>query len=114
EPEAHFEKANTADGVAGLLAFALGLVPALAKAEVERCWSGLRPGSPDGLPLIGPVPGCDNVFVAAGHFRAGIQLSIGTAELVSEWFRGEPTSVPLDAFRLDRAPDIGMRPAFRS
>jgi glycine oxidase len=114
EPEARFEKANTADGVAGLLDFALGLVPALAKAEVEKCWSGLRPGSPDGLPFIGPVPGYDSVFVAAGHFRAGIQLSIGTAQVIAELFQGKPTSVPMDAFRLDRAPQAGVRPAFRS
>jgi len=114
EPEALFEKANTADGVAGLLDFALGLVPALGRAEVEKCWSGLRPGSPDGLPFIGPVPGYDNVFVAAGHFRAGIQLSLGTAQVVTELFQGKPTGVPLDAFRLDRTPQRGVRPAFRS
>ena len=114
EPEALFEKANTADGVAGLLDFAIGLVPALGKAEVEKCWSGLRPGSPDGLPFIGPVPGWNNVFVAAGHFRAGVQLSIGTARVITELFEGRPTSVSLGAFRLGREPATGARPAFRS
>src|SRR5262249_10469403 len=57
EPEAQFEKANTAEAVSELLGFALRLVPALASAELVKCWSGLRPATPDGLPFIGPVPG---------------------------------------------------------
>jgi glycine oxidase len=114
EPGALFEKANTAEGVAGLLGFAMELVPLLGLVEVEKCWSGLRPGSPDGLPFIGPVPGWEKVFVAAGHFRAGIQLSIGTGQVIAELFQGKPTSVTLDAFRLDRTPQTGVKPAFRS
>jgi glycine oxidase len=114
EPEAGFEKANTPEAVARLKEFAIGAVPALAAAEVEKCWAGLRPGSPDGLPFIGPVPGWGNVFVAAGHFRAGVQLSVGTAQVIAELFQGKPTSVPLDAFRLDREPQTDTRPAFRS
>ena len=114
EPEAGFERWATPRGVGELLGFATGLFPEWAAAEVERCWAGLRPGSPDGLPFIGPVPGWDNVFVAAGHFRAGIQLSIGTGQVTAELFQGKPTSVPLDAFRLDRTPEAQVRPAFRS
>jgi glycine oxidase len=114
EPEALFEKANTAEGVGDLLAFATRMVPALASAELERCWSGLRPGTADGLPFIGPVPGWENVFITAGHFRAGIQLSIGTAQVVAEHFTGKPTSLPLDCFGVDRNPIRGVRAAFRS
>jgi glycine oxidase len=114
EPEAGFEKWATAAGVTELIGFATGLFSGWRTAEVEKCWAGLRPGSPDGLPFVGPVPGWDNVFVATGHFRAGIQLSIGTARVIAELFQGKPTSVPLDAFRLDRTPATGTRPAFRS
>jgi glycine oxidase len=114
EPEAGFEKWATPRGVTELLGFATRLFPEWATAEVEKCWAGLRPGSPDGLPFIGPVPGWGNVFVAAGHFRAGVQLSIGTAQVIAELFQGKPTSVPLNAFRLDREPQTGARPAFRS
>jgi glycine oxidase len=114
EPEALFEKANTAEAVADLLEFATRMVPALASAELERCWSGLRPGSPDGLPFIGPVPGWDNVFVAAGHFRAGVQLSIGTAQAMAELFTGQTTCVPLEAFAVGRKRVVGVRAAFRS
>jgi glycine oxidase len=114
EPEAGFEKANTAEGVAELLSLATRLVPGLAAAELERCWSGLRPGTKDGLPFIGPVPGWDNVFVAAGHFRAGVQLSIGTAQAISELFTGKLTCVPLEAFAVGRRPTSAGMTAFRS
>jgi glycine oxidase len=102
EEHAGFDKRNTAAGVQGLLELATRLVPALVEAPVEKCWAGLRPGSRDGLPFIGRVPSCPNVIVAAGHFRAGIQLSAGTALLVKEMILGETPSVPLDAFRVDR------------
>jgi glycine oxidase len=102
EDDVGFDKRTTAEAVQGLLAFAAGLVPELAVAHVERCWAGLRPGSPDGLPFLGAVPGIDNLFVAAGHFRAGIMLSAGTGLVMSELLTGQPPSVPLEAFRLDR------------
>lgn len=114
EPEAGFEKANTPEGVEGLKAFAFDLCPELRHAEVEKCWSGLRPGSPDGLPYIGRVPGLANVFAAVGHGRAGVQNSIGTALIVRELFTGIPSGLPADAFHLDRVPDKTSRPAFRS
>ncbi|WP_439621826.1 NAD(P)/FAD-dependent oxidoreductase [Gemmata sp.] len=114
EPEARFEKANTAAAIAELVALATRTVPALASAEQVKCWSGLRPGSPDGLPFIGPVPGWDNVHVATGHFRAGVQLSLGTARLVTEMLTGRPSCVPSTAFAVDRTPHSGGKPAFRS
>ncbi len=102
EELAGFDKRNTADGVQGLLALATRLVPALRESAVECCWAGLRPGSPDGLPFLGRVPAVRNLLVAAGHFRAGIQLSPGTALLMKELILGEPLSLPLEAFRPDR------------
>ena len=114
EPEAGFEKANTPQGVRDLTEFAHQLVPELRAAAIEKTWAGLRPGSPDGMPFIGPVPGYDNIFAAAGHFRAGVQLSVGTAEVVRDLVLGRPPAVPIDAFRLDRVPDLTARPAFRS
>jgi glycine oxidase len=102
EEDVGFDKHNTAAAIADLLELAQKLVPSLASAHLERSWAGLRPGSPDGLPFIGPVPGIDNLFVAAGHFRAGIQLSPGTALALTETFLGKPLTVPLEPFRLDR------------
>jgi glycine oxidase len=77
-------------------------VPALADATVEHSWAGLRPGSPDGLPYLGRVPGWDNLFVAAGHFRAGLQLSPATGLALARCLLGQAPPVPLDAFRLER------------
>jgi glycine oxidase len=114
EPEAGFEKANTAQAVSDLISFACGLVPALATAELVKCWSGLRPGTADGLPYIGRVPDQENLFIATGHFRAGVQLSLGTAQAITELLMGRPTCVPLAAFAVGRPPARVSRNAFRS
>ena len=114
EPEAGFEKVTTPEGVSELLAFARKTVPVLADAVLETSWAGLRPGSPDGLPFIGSVPGWGDVFVAAGHFRAGVQLSLGTAQAITELLTGVPTYVDLDAFAVDRKPQASAKSAFRS
>lgn len=97
-----FDKRTTAAAMQSLLSFALDLVPALEGAIFERCWAGLRPGTPDRLPYLGRVADLENLFLAAGHFRAGLQLSTGTALLLGELLRGEATSISLDAFALDR------------
>jgi glycine oxidase len=102
EEQVGFDRRTTAAAIRDLLDFATRLVPDLAAAHLERSWAGLRPGSPDGLPFLGPVPGIDNLFVAAGHFRAGIQLSPATGLVLSECLRGLPPSLPIEAFALDR------------
>jgi glycine oxidase len=101
EEDAGFDKHTTAGAIADLLQFACSLVP-LADAPVERCWAGLRPASPDGLPYLGPVPGFDTLFVAAGHFRWGIQMSPATGVLMKELLMGQRTMLPMEAFRVGR------------
>lgn len=107
EEEAGFDARPTAAGVAGLLALAGELAPELAEAPFERAWAGLRPGSADGLPYLGRIPGFANLHVAAGHFRAGFELSAGSALVMAELILGEAPSVPLEAFRPDRTPPPG-------
>lgn len=102
EEEVGFAKANTASAVAGLLDLAIQLVPGLATAELERTWSGLRPYAEGGLPLIGRSPTARNVYVAAGHFRAGLQLSPITAEVLVQMLLGEPTTLDCTPFACDR------------
>ena len=114
EPEAGFAKGNTPEGVAGLTSFARDLVPGLRECEVEATWSGLRPGSADGLPTIGPVPGHPNVIAAVGHGRAGIQLSLGTAAVVEALVTGGVSPVDPAGFAFDRPADATARPTFRS
>jgi glycine oxidase len=107
EPEAGFAKHTTKDGTNTLVAFASANLPGLFR-DCER------PGSPDGWPFIGRVPGVANVVAAVGHYRAGVQLSLGTARFVSELLTNRPTCVPLAAFALDRVIGSQPRPAFRS
>jgi len=97
-----FDRSTTPGGIEGLLRFAISLVPALADAQFERCWAGLRPGTLDGLPYLGRVPGAENAFVAAGHFRSGLQLSPGTAVAMAKLVRGEQPAIDLAPFRVDR------------
>jgi glycine oxidase len=65
----------TGAGLAALLEGARGLLPQLGESGFRSAWAGLRPGTPDGLPLIGPFPGCEGLSVATGHFRYGVLLS---------------------------------------
>ncbi len=97
-----FDKRNTAGAVAGLIHFATELIPTLANAHLERSWAGLRPGSIDGLAIIGHVSGTKNLFVASGHFRSGLQLSPATAMLIRQLILGQEPSIPLHAFACDR------------
>jgi glycine oxidase len=79
-----FRKRTTKRGIGTLRRGAVGLVPGLRLAKVTSAWAGLRPGSPDGLPVIGLLPGYKNVWVATGHFRNGILLAPVTGLLVSQ------------------------------
>ena len=96
EEEAGFDRRTTAGGVAGLLEFACRLVPGLSEATVERTWAGLRPVSPDALPLIGPVPGCEGLVLAAGHGRNGLQMSPVTGVLVRQQILRQPPCLPAE------------------
>ena len=86
-----FKKRTTAAGVGGLIRFAISLVPELADATVERTWSGLRPGSPAGVPYLGRVAAFTNLFAAAGHFRCGLQNSPATGRFMRELLLGQET-----------------------
>jgi glycine oxidase len=115
EEDAGFDTRPTAGGVAGLIDEAVRLCPVLAEAEVERAWAGLRPGSVDARPYLGPLPGLDNAFVAAGHRRSGLQLATGTAEVLAALVLGRPSPIDLAPFRVDREPaSAGADDAFRS
>ena len=102
EEDVGFDRRTTARAIAELLSFAQRIAPALGVLPVERTWAGLRPGSVDELPYIGTVPGAENLIVATGHFRSGIELSPGTARIIRALVLGEQPEVPVEAFRLDR------------
>jgi glycine oxidase len=98
-----FDKRNTTEAVDDLLQFAGDVAPALREAQLEQSWAGLRPSTVDGLPYFGRIPNLSNAFVAAGHFRSGLQLSPGTAVIMGRLIRDEPLQFDLTPFRLDRS-----------
>ncbi|KAL1309089.1 uncharacterized protein [Arachis hypogaea] len=66
---------------------------------------GLRPYMPDGKPMIGPVPGLSNVYLAAGHEGGGLSMALGTAEMVADTVLGHPTKVDCAPFAVHRVLD---------
>ena len=104
EEEVGFDRRVTGDGVAWLLDLARTLCPGLLGGEVVETWSGLRPGSDTGEPMIGPVPGLEGLWVAAGHFRTGAKEAPATGALVAAALAGEAPDPLLAAF----APPVGV------
>lgn len=84
EHNAGFDDRPTASAALGLIQTTARFAPGLLEFPIERTWAGLRPGSRDGAPVIGRVPGLKNAFVATGHFRSGLTLAPGTAELIEK------------------------------
>jgi glycine oxidase len=82
--EVGFDRRITAAGVGQMLQCAAGLIPDLADATFLRAWVGLRPGSPDGMPILGAVPGWKGITLATGHFRNGILLAPITGQLIAD------------------------------
>ena len=102
ESNVGFNKENTAEGVGGLLQFAQSIVPCLKEATFECAWAGLRPRSIDGLPYLGYVADYENLLMAAGHYRDGLQLSPITARLIRQLICGETTDLSLEPFSCSR------------
>jgi glycine oxidase len=114
EENVGFESMPTSQVTRELLDLAIRLCPVLSEAEVEATWAGLRPGSFDSKPYIGQAPGYENVIVASGHKRAGLQLAPATAELVVDIVLGRTPRLDLSPFRLNREPEPAGTDAFRS
>jgi glycine oxidase len=93
-----YDARPTAAGIAGLLALVPRIAPRLADATFSSAWAGLRPGTADGRPLIGRLPGWQGVTMAAGHFRDGILLAPITGELVADLLARRRPRLPLDSF----------------
>lgn len=83
-----FDKSTDAATASRLHAEAAALLPALAHAQPIRHWAGLRPGAPGNIPVIGPHPDFDNVFVNAGHYRYGVTMAPASAELLADLMEG--------------------------
>lgn len=102
--DAGFAATTTPEAIDGLLVMVRSLLGSIDDAILEQSWAGLRPASIDGLPSIGRTPACDNAFVAAGHFRAGLHQSTGTAVLVADMVTRQPPAIDPVPFAPDRMP----------
>ncbi|MEZ6065165.1 MAG: FAD-dependent oxidoreductase [Planctomycetaceae bacterium] len=84
-----FDRTTTGAGCENLRRFAEEIMPEVAGLEPVAKWSGLRPWATCGTPWIGPIPGNDHIWLAAGHFRAGLQLSPITAKIIRAGLTGQ-------------------------
>ena len=92
----------TSAGLGRIFAAATALCPSLNRAEVRRTWSGLRPMTADGLPILGPEPRLQGLWYATGHGRNGILLAGLTGLLIKQLVAGEPTAEDLLPFSPER------------
>jgi glycine oxidase len=99
--EAGFDKRTVPDTIQHLRRAAITILPALAQARVLEDWAGLRPGTPDSLPILGETS-IPSYFVATGHFRDGILLAPVTAQIVARVVAGQNTGFDLIPFSVER------------
>jgi len=94
---AGYEKAVTSGGLEQILGAVNELAPSLAGAEILETWSGLRPGTPDQLPILGPTD-MEGLMIATGHYRNGILLAPVTSKLIMEWITERRVSLDCEDF----------------
>ncbi|HEY6130260.1 MAG TPA: glycine oxidase ThiO [Candidatus Acidoferrum sp.] len=92
-----FDQAVTASGVHSNLGGAIELAPVLASATIEDTWAGLRPDTPDHLPILGPTD-LQGLLIATGHFRSGVLLTPITAKLIGEFVMDKTPTVDWEKF----------------
>lgn len=92
-----FDKNVTAGGLEKLMRAAIELAAGLANSRVVETWAGLRPDTPDHLPILGPAD-LDGLLVATGHYREGILLTPITARLMREWITEQRVSLDWQRF----------------
>lgn len=90
---AGFEVKVTNEGLAQIFRALTRIFPELAKVPVRRTWAGLRPMTPDGMPLIGPAPDVSGVWCATGHGRNGVLLAGLTGEILGDWITKGETEI---------------------
>ncbi|MFP4295298.1 MAG: glycine oxidase ThiO [Halothiobacillaceae bacterium] len=100
-----FDRGTTEQAREQLHQKAVAIWPALAGAPITHHWSGLRPGSDDGVPSIGPHPEIEHLYLNTGHYRNGLVMGPASAELLANLVCGEPPII--DPAPCDPARRIG-------
>ncbi len=102
EDDYGYETKVTPRGMLEFLSPLTRVSPHLLEQPFHHAWSGLRPKTPDNLPIIGHHPESPNILIAAGHYRNGILLSPVTGEIVAALITGKTSPLPIEAFRANR------------
>jgi sarcosine oxidase subunit beta len=97
-----FDKSTTYEGIHSIASNILRVIPELENLHIIRAFAGLRPYTPDGLPILGKVESIDGFIMAAGHEGDGITLAPITGEMIAKLVATGAASFPFDAFRLER------------
>lgn len=105
--EVGFDTGTTSPARTAIMRFARQRLPELAHCPIEWQWAGLRPGSPAGVPFIGPYPGIAGLFLNAGHFRNGVVMGPASARLLADLVAGRPPILDPEPYRLAGGPEDG-------
>ena len=104
---AGFDARVTEEGQARILRNAATMLPAIAALPVQRAWAGLRPGTPDGLPIVGPDPDVEGLWYATGHGRNGILFAALTGEAIGDLLATGTSSVDISSWGVERFGAVG-------
>jgi len=107
---AGYDTATTPEATAAILRHAVNILPGLAKIHVIRTFAGLRPYTPDGMPILGPVDGLEGFVMAAGHEGDGIALAPITGKIIADYIVDGTAATGLEELNLRR---FQTRPAAR-
>ena len=97
-----YDKSVSHEGIQHVLEGALKVCPAMEEAHITWPITGLRPATPDEVPIIGPVPGLDGAYISAGHQRKGITMAAMTGEIIADLIAGNQPRLPAEPFSLAR------------
>ncbi len=100
--DAGFSRSVTLGTLAEISRIAASIMPALRQVPVIRTWAGLRPMTPDGVPIIDRAPGISGLFLATGHSRVGVSYAPVTGWLLAQLVTRGTTDLPLEPFRAER------------
>lgn len=95
--EAGFDKRVNPDTIQTLFRAAANVCPELGQSKIHESWTGLRPGSPDNLPILGATD-TSGYYIATGHFRDGILLAPITAHVMTQVIHGQQPDIDISAF----------------
>lgn len=97
-----FDKRNTGEGLRTIIDIAAEIAPDIVKQPIVEIWSGLRPGTSDHKPILGPDPDVNGLYYATGHYRNGILLTPITAQIIGDLIVKGESPINIEAFAISR------------